>query len=259
VEIHRSWRSEINRFNSMEQKEWDRIVRNRSILKRATGHDGRELYTDELLFTYLEQFEKDIASVACQVINATEGGARIRGTNSMTLADATNRYCGSAIDPERFTYRDTIRHHDPARLEATAAQLARRITEIDGVVTLCDELLTLLEELKGLTGDPDRFNKRLIRVDELRTKVHLEARAYQIVNAATQITEFRRFSADRKIQAAHASGSDEIGRAEGQIARDIDFISGVRDGAHEVKPMLVDALDRAKNPPWKSTEEDRSA
>ncbi|MCH7595467.1 MAG: motility associated factor glycosyltransferase family protein [Planctomycetes bacterium] len=249
VEIHRSWRGEINRFNSMEQKEWDRIARNRSILRRVHGADGTNLFTDELLFTYLEQFEKDIAAVPCQVINATEGGARIRGTTAMTLADATDRFCQKAVDPTRFAYRDSIRAHDETMLEPTRKQLQNRIAELDGVVHLCEEMLGLLEELKGLIDDPDRFNKRLIRVDELRTKVHREARAYQIVNAATQISEFRRFSADRRIEAA---GADSADRAKRQIARDIEFMTGVADGARDVKPMLIEALARVENPPWKS-------
>lgn len=249
VEIHRSWRGEINRFNSMEQKEWDRIARNRSILRRVRGADGTNLFTDELLFTYLEQFEKDIAAVPCQVVNATEGGARIRGTTAMTLADATDRFCRKAVDPTRFAYRDSIRPHDETLLEPTRKQLQNRIAELDGVVHLCEEMLGLLEELKGLTDDPDRFNKRLIRVDELRTKVQREARAYQIVNAATQISEFRRFSADRRIEAA---GADSADRARRQIARDIEFITGVADGARDVKPMLIEALARVENPPWKS-------
>ena len=54
----RTWRSELNRFHSIEHKEWERIVRNRPILRRVRGVDGGELYTDELLLTYLEQFEK---------------------------------------------------------------------------------------------------------------------------------------------------------------------------------------------------------
>ncbi|MBU0717061.1 MAG: DUF115 domain-containing protein, partial [Planctomycetes bacterium] len=48
VEIHQAWQSELNRFNTIEQKEWDRIVRNRPILRRVPGVDGGELYTDEL-------------------------------------------------------------------------------------------------------------------------------------------------------------------------------------------------------------------
>ena len=80
VQIHQAWRGELNRFNTIEQKEWERIVRNRPILRRVPGAHGKELYTDELLLTYLEQFEKDVTEVPQRVINATEGGVMIRGT-----------------------------------------------------------------------------------------------------------------------------------------------------------------------------------
>ena len=59
--------------------------------------------------------------------------------------------------------------------------------------------MDLLAELKGLTGDPQRFNQRLIRVDELRNKIHQESRAYRIVNAFSQLAELRRYSADRRL------------------------------------------------------------
>jgi hypothetical protein len=241
VEIHQAWRGEINRFNTMEQKEWDRIARNRPILRRVIGVDGGELYTDELLFTYLEQFEKDIAAVPRTVINATEGGARIRGTQTMPLHDATQRYCQRDIDPQRFAYRRTTKWRDPSRLEAARAELQRRIIEFDEASRVCEELLTLLHELEGLTEDAERFNRRLIRVDELRTKVYRESRAYEIINAATQLAEFRRFSADRRIVADELTHAE---RAKRQIARDIEFITAVRDGAVDVKPILADALRR---------------
>lgn len=241
VEIHQSWRGEINRFNSMEQKEWDRIARNRPILRRVIGVDGGELYTDELLFTYLEQFEKDIAAVPRTVINATEGGARIRGTQTMLLRDATQRYCQRDIDPQRFAYRRATKWRDPSRLEAARVELQRRIIEFDEALRVCDELLALLKELDALTENPDVFNRRLVRVDELRTKVYRESRAYEIINAATQLAEFRRFSADRRIVATELTHAE---RAKRQLARDIEFITAVRDGAVDVKPILTDALRR---------------
>lgn len=243
VEIHRQWRGELNRFNTIEQKEWDRIARNRPILRRVPGADGAELYTDELLFTYLEQFEKDIAAVPARVINATEGGARIRGTEAMTLRQARDRFAGGTIDPARFAYRETTRWRDPSRLPAAGAELEKRLGELDEAVRVCDELLALLGELEGLTGDPARFNHRLIRVDELRAKIHQESRAYQIVNAVAQLTELRRFSADRRIS---ASDHDPAARALSQIARDTDFITGVRAAAVEVKPILAEALERIR-------------
>ena len=243
VEIHRAWRSELNRFNTIEQREWERIARNRPILRRVVGADGGELYTDELLFTYLEQFEKDIASVGRTVINATEGGARIRGMQPMTLREAADRFCAAAIDPDRFAYRKSVLWRDPSKLAPAAAELRQRIDELDEVVRVCDELLTLLRELDELADDPDRFNRRLVRVDELRAKVYCESRAYQIVNGATQLIEFRRFSADRRIDLSAATGPD---RARKQIARDIEFITGVRDGALDVKSILTESLDRLR-------------
>ncbi len=241
VEIHQSWRGEINRFNTMEQKEWDRIARNRPILRRVSSEEGGELYTDELLFTYLEQFEKDIATVPRTIINATEGGARIRGTQAMTLREARVRYCRGEIDPRRFAYRRDTNWRDPSRLGAAEKELRRRIDELDDAVRVCDELLTLLNELEGLTDDPDRFNRRLVRVDELRGKVHRDSRAYQIINAATQLAEFRRFSADRRIVADELRHDE---RAKRQIARDKEFITAVRDGAVDVKPILIESLRR---------------
>lgn len=241
VEIHRAWRSELNRFNTIEHREWERIARNRPILRRVVGADGGELYTDELLFTYLEQFEKDIASVGRTVINATEGGARIRGAQAMALREAVDRFCTAAIDPERFAYRKSVLWRDPLKLAPAAAELRQRIDELDEVVRVCDELLTLLRELDELADDPDRFNRRLVRVDELRAKVYCESRAYKIVNGATQLIEFRRFSADRRIDLSAATGPD---RARKQIARDIEFITGVREGAVDVKGILSESLER---------------
>lgn len=241
VEIHRAWRSELNRFNTIEQKEWDRIARNRPILQRVPANDGRMLYTDELLFTYLEQFQKDIAKVPCRVINATEGGARIGGTEVMTLREVTAQFCDRHIDPQRFAYRLTTKWRDGAKLDATAAELEQRLVELDDAVHLCDELLALLHELDGLTHDAPTFNRRLVRVDELRSKVQHETRAYLIVNAYAQLAELRRFSADRHTS---ASGAEDAERAKRQIARDIDFIASVRDGAIELKPILAEARQR---------------
>ena len=254
VEIHHAWRAELNRFNTMEQKEWDRIARNRPILHQVQGNNGEDIYTDELLLTYLEQFEKDIAAVPSRVINATEGGAKIRGADAMTLREAAGRYCTKRIDPKRLAYRSTTQWRDPARWRAAADQLRVRLSELDEVVAVCNELLMLLEELKELTGDPTRFNKRLVRVDELRARVHRESRGYQIVNAATQLAEFRRFSADRRIGAVELTDAQ---RARRQIERDVDFIGAVRNGAAEVRPMLVDALERVVDA-MDTNERDRS-
>ncbi len=241
VEIHRAWRSEINRFQSLEHKEWERIVRNRPILRRVPGVKGETLYTDELLFTYLEQFEKDVAGSGRMVINATEGGAVIRGMQSMTLREAADKYCAKPIEARRFVQSESFGVSRNGRLQQAGFEVRRRIDELENVVKVADELQQLLAELEKLVDHPDRFNQRLIRVDELRAKIYRESRTYQIVNAASQLAEFRRFSADRRIELSPGTGAE---RAQKQIARDKEFMCGVREGALEVAEILKASLAR---------------
>lgn len=241
VEIHRAWRSELNRFQSLEHKEWERIVRNRPILRKVPGQNGETLYSDELLFTYLEQFEKDIAGCGRTVINATQGGAVIRGTQPMSLRDASSRFCQHPIDPGRFVRHGSVGMVSSKRLNQAETEVRQRIEELENVVKVTDELQLLLDELDKLVDVPDRFNQRLIRVDELRAKIYRESRAYQIVNAASQWAEFRRFSADRRIELAPGTSTE---RARKQITRDKEFMTGVREGALEVAEILKSSLER---------------
>ena len=82
------WRPELNRFCSVEMKQWEQIVRERFILRRIPDQQGRPMYTEERLFTYLQQFERDFLRSKSRVIDATEGGAAKRGATVMTLAEA---------------------------------------------------------------------------------------------------------------------------------------------------------------------------
>ena len=92
-----------------------------------------------------------------------------------------------------------------------------------------------------LVDQPDRFNRRMVRVDELRTVLRGADRAYQIISAASQLAELRRFSADRKIGAADAKGTE---RARKQLERDIEFVDSVHEGTDGVTEILRTALER---------------
>ena len=72
--LHAVWAAETGRFCTVEMKEWERIVRSRKILRKVEDVAGREIYTDEQMFTYLQQFEKDIAQSSATIIDATGGG-----------------------------------------------------------------------------------------------------------------------------------------------------------------------------------------
>src|SRR5258706_237662 len=91
--IDEVWRPELSRFCTVEMKQWEFIARDRQILRRIPDHEGKPMYTEERLFTYLQQFERDFLRTTTQIIDATEVGAKNRGATTLKLAQPIQDSC----------------------------------------------------------------------------------------------------------------------------------------------------------------------
>ncbi len=241
VPIHGLWRPQLNRFCTIEMMEWERIVRTREILRKVKDIEGRDIYTDDQLFTYLQQFEGDFATIPGRVIDATGGGVRKAGTRVMSLEEVADRYCTRPIAPERFAYLTETRWHDPSKLRAGRREVEARIAEVDRMLETCRSLKALLEELVKLLERPAEFNRRIQEVDALRVRVRSQERAYQLISAVAQQAELQRFSADRRMAMTDADGP---ALARMQLDRDRRFVEAIIEGGDVLKEILRGGLDR---------------
>ena len=241
VAIHAVWQAELNRFCTMEMKEWERIVRGKPILRKVKDYEGAEIYTDELMSNYLEQFEKDIAKSPAMVINATEGGALIHGAELMTLRQVIDRFCRGSIDSSLLAYRQRKPWFDTSGLPEGRRQVLARLDEMAEIQALCAETLEILEELKGLVHSPAQFNNKIKKVDELRLKVREYDRAYRIITSGAQLAEFRKFSADQRLKASAAEG---VERAKKQLDRDMNFVRSLQADTERMIAILQAAESR---------------
>ncbi len=240
VAMHRAWMPELGRFATLEMKEWERIVRHRPILRRIEDIDGRSIYTDEQMFTYLQQFERDFARSTARIIDATEGGAKKAGAVVMPLAKAAAQSCPEPIDPRRFDYL-RLPWHAPDRLRAASQILASRRDQLTEFRRLCEKTRELLVEMATLVDRPAEFNRRVARVDELRTLVQEKQVIFQMVRDVSQLGEFQKIAADRNL-ADHASAGQA--KTHGQLKRDLQFIDSLLAGCAVMKDILDDALAR---------------
>ncbi len=240
VAMHRAWAPELGRYCTLEMKEWERIARQRRTLRKVPDIDGRPIYTDEQMFTYLQQFERDFAGCSAQVIDATEGGARKTGAASMRLADAIAEHCRRPIPPPCFDYLRAA-WFDPSRLRPARKALAARLEELTAFRDLCAETRTQLEELTGLVETPAEFNRRIARVDELRTVVQQHELIYRMVRDVSQLAELQKIAADRRITVDEATGKH---RARRQLQRDRRFMEALLQGCDELQRILDDSLAR---------------
>src|SRR6187200_400227 len=119
------WRPELSRFSTAEMKQWEQIVRERHILRRIPDHEGRPMYTEERLFSYLQQFEQDFARSPATIIDASEGGAAKRGTQVMPLAEVIERYCNYPLPSSPLSHTGSTF----SRFEEAAECLRKRREE----------------------------------------------------------------------------------------------------------------------------------
>jgi hypothetical protein len=239
--IESVWQPELNRFQTVEMKQWERIVRNRKILRSVQDMHGRQTYADELLFTYAEQFKKDFAAAPQRIIQATEGGVFLPGTEVMPLRDAARRYCTRPLPVQLFTEGEAVPAGELAR--ASVPALEQRIEELHRLRGIAREMSGLLERLEGLVEKPAEFNRLIVRVDELRTLIHNYDQMYRLVVEVSAMAELRRHTADRRLG---VSRTETPATARQRLKRDRDFVEGFIDGCEFLAQVLPEALARLR-------------
>src|SRR5204863_8502581 len=147
----------------------EQIVRDRNILRRTLDHEGRPTYTEERLFTYLQQFERDFARTNTRIIDATEGGVLKRGALSMRYADAIAQHCVRPLASSQIDHPGLASD----RLEECVACLRARRDEAKEIERISRETLPLLQEVHDHLEDQSRVNRAIGRIDALRGRMNV--------------------------------------------------------------------------------------
>lgn len=239
--IEQAWQPELNRFQTVEMKQWERIVRNRPILRTVKDIHGRDTYTDDLLFTYAEQFKNDFATSPQRIIQATEGGLPLSGVEVMPLREAARRHCDRRLPPDLFSVASDSSVDQLKQLACVA--LEQRIKELKHAQEIAGEMSGLLEKLETLVEQPGEFNRLIARVDALRTLIHKYPEMYRLVIDVSATAELRRYTADRRIGDPQTETAET---ARQRLRRDRDFVESFIDSCEFVARVLPETLERVR-------------
>lgn len=131
----------------------DEYIKSRCLVQ-VEGNDGSLLDTDFQMWYYKQWFEKIIKQYEgeFEVINATEGGARIEGTKIMSLKSAIDRECTDTLD---------------------VYEIAQRIPPM----FTGEQQHRLLVELKKMKNSIDEFKHQLNKVNAHQKEFLLDIKA----------------------------------------------------------------------------------
>jgi hypothetical protein len=215
--IHEVWACELNEFVTLELLEWQRIVRSRSILRRAEDVLGRPIYTDEQMATYLAQFERNFltdAQAGLRVVDATEGGVRKAHTTPMTLAGFLKEFTVGAL-PEIATpgAAQTAR----ACGERAALRLREVRQGVWEVASACRAAGGVLAQMIEHHLDKPRVDRLIGEAQQLASDTAMIQPAYRLVQKFNQTGIFNRAREDRAISLEEL---DPFERQRRQMERD---------------------------------------
>jgi len=244
--IHDVWAPELNPFNTLEMMEWQRIVRSRHTLRKATDHLGRPIYTDEQMHTYLSQFERDFRADREQkrrVYDATEGGVAKRGADPIRLADFLDRFAGehAPLLPATAEPTEVLSDKRRRRLEDRLRSLRQDVRRI---AAASRETESILQEMSESQDDRALVNRLIGRVNTLRDEVQSLQPAFALVQRINQTGGFRRVRSDREIALEESLTPKE--RQRRQIERDLDNVRWVGDAADSLAELLESGLKAAQ-------------
>jgi hypothetical protein len=239
------WRPEFGRFCTPEMKQWEMIVRERNILRKINDNAGRPMYTEERLFTYLQQFERDFSQTTTRILDCTEGGAAKLGTTVMPLAEAASLYCR-----EELAILANPPAADWSRTGEVIDCLKTRKAESDAMASISQRTLPLLEELRDDIQNQNHVNRLIAQIDLLRSEMNALGRTYDLVMQMAQDNELARFHADRKIAASKLRG---VELQKHQVNRDIDNVRGVMTAAIDFSKLMDQVItlvqEQSQTPP----------
>ena len=236
--IHEVWATEMNPFNTLEMMEWKRIARHKTMLKKFDDVNGRPIYSDEQMVTYLRQFERDFADAPQRIIDATEGGMPKQHATQMALAEALAEHATRPLPalpvPDRLL--------EARRLSVTHEHIGSRAGQVRDLADAARQTLPILREMLDRQRDHDRMNLLFKRMEKHQKRVAELSDAFALVNELNQIGAFKRVKADRQI--CVADGADEYETQRKQIERDIENLKWLIDGCEQTLEILAEAAGR---------------
>jgi len=239
--IHDVWACELGPFNTLEMMEWQRIAREKGLLRRKTDVFGRPIFTDEQMSTYLAQFEADFLAdteKGLRIIDATEGGVAKQHTVPMRLADAIAAY-ESPIPimlpaAERFTA-------DRGTLDTLRGRVLSIRSDARRVYQKSKDTVRLLRKMRRALNDPARANELVASIHKIRDEVTTIGAAFRMTQFLNQSGTLSRVRADRVIDLKEAD--DEQGRQEARVERDIANVEAIADSAERLVVLLDATAD----------------
>lgn len=228
--LHELWRPELNRFHTVETKEWERLVRRKGDLVPVPGWSGQTIFTDRQLLNYLRQFERDFHRSAARIIDATEGGAAKQGAEPLRLAETIVRFPAEPF-PEEWTATEIAAPRSASDIESLIDRARSRVAEFAGAARELSSALRDRMQNSEVSGET---------IFSLQSRIQNDhAIEYQAALAYAGAAAVEREQRTREIEALHLEDQQLL---TAELTRDAVYLDALAAAADAVAALLAAEL-----------------
>ncbi|MFC2076566.1 6-hydroxymethylpterin diphosphokinase MptE-like protein [candidate division KSB1 bacterium] len=213
-------------------------------LEKVEGIDSRQVTTSKVLLVFLRHFEEMLEEVAPTVIDASEGGARIKGTEVMTLREVQAVYDFKAVDVSSMLQEaaSAPAEVDSVELMESFRRLYRSATRIKSG---SDQILRSINRIKKETSGPT-FNKHAVeplqrKITNLAGMIKKEKEVLPILEYTLEEVWLKRMKRGENL-AEDMGDSTELDAYRIKTGRDEELFQKLSDAASSVAAVLKDVL-----------------
>ncbi len=175
-----------------------------SELVKVEGIHGEELYTGRDMYGYILWFQHAIVTLKdkIQVIDATEGGALIKGSKIMTLEDAIEEYCIGTFDGEKLLEKYTVLDVEK-RYHVSLELLKEAITKLEEFYRgsskaekLCTDLIANIIKYSGLNNKGLQLSHQLSALNQIMVEMFIYplVEVYAFDTSVIEMTEVNKMA-----------------------------------------------------------------
>lgn len=239
--IYDQWRAQVNRFNTYLMKEWEFILRLRPAAVKVADVRGNDIYTDELMFSYLRDFDVLCTSSGRKCINTSSAGAAIKGTEQMGLEEALEKYCRTTLPAGLVDCPPPAASDVAVRTRTARDELEKRLKECNRLDSLYEDALNLLRKAARRIVQQKDADPVVVKVLRIKEELKKYEGVYALLTNVAHSDDLIRRRRDREIRVADLTPRE---RQKEQAERDIAFITGLRECIVFLKDLLRKGLAR---------------
>ncbi len=135
------------------EKEQQYLKKERII--EVPGNYVEKIRTTDVWLRFLKAYEVDIAQYQGKVINATEGGAKIEGTDLLTFKEAIERHISDSFSPVSII-KNNLKYPTDKEIKINKEKINKKV---DYAIDYCKNII---EDFKKGYDTCEEFNKKIV-------------------------------------------------------------------------------------------------